>query len=154
MDRRTAHARKKTWPSPGIWDGLGASVMLIGQDLSEGAADLVFQLPQVLAAWQFMIEIIPAQLAAERLSRLSGVDCDSFKLCSFIVEDDSGLLGGADQSHSPKDTEFIETSESMIAGVDIGGTKVAVGVVDHHGRVLSSRNRQPVLTANTRARST
>jgi glutamine---fructose-6-phosphate transaminase (isomerizing) len=73
---------------------LGASVMLIGQHLSESAADLVFQLPEVLANWQSLIDIIPAQLAAESLSRLSGVDCDSFKLCPYIVEDDSGLLSG------------------------------------------------------------
>jgi glutamine---fructose-6-phosphate transaminase (isomerizing) len=73
---------------------LGASVMLIGQHLSENAADLVFGLPEVPADWQFLIDIIPAQLAAERLSRLSGADCDSFKLCHYIVEDDSGLLSG------------------------------------------------------------
>lgn len=73
---------------------LGASVMLIGQQLAESAADLVFRLPEVTADWQFLIDIIPAQLAAERLSRLAEVDCDSFKLCSFIVEDDSGLLKG------------------------------------------------------------
>ncbi len=72
---------------------LGASVMLIGQRLPEKTADLMFQLPQVPADWQFLIDIIPAQLAAEKLSRLSGVDCDSFKLCSFIVEDDTGPLG-------------------------------------------------------------
>jgi hypothetical protein len=42
--------------------------------------------------WQFLIDIIPAQLAAERLARLSGVDCDSFRFCSFIVEDEYGLL--------------------------------------------------------------
>jgi glucosamine--fructose-6-phosphate aminotransferase (isomerizing) len=73
---------------------LGASVMLVGQHLPESAADLVFRLPEVPADWQFLIDIIPAQLAAESLSRLSGVDCDSFKLCPYIVEDDSGLLGG------------------------------------------------------------
>ena len=73
---------------------LGASVMLIGQHLPESGADLVFRLPEVLADWQFLIDIIPAQLAAESLSRLSGVDCDSFKLCPYIVEDDSGLLSG------------------------------------------------------------
>ena len=33
------------------------------------------------------------QLAAEALSRLRGVDCDSFRVCSFIVEDEHGLLG-------------------------------------------------------------
>jgi glutamine---fructose-6-phosphate transaminase (isomerizing) len=71
---------------------LGATVMLIGQDLSADAGDLVMQLPPVSAAWQFLIDIIPAQLAAERLSRMSGVDCDSFRFCSFIVEDEYGLL--------------------------------------------------------------
>jgi glucosamine--fructose-6-phosphate aminotransferase (isomerizing) len=72
---------------------LGASVMLIGQRLREDAADLVFQLPEVPANWQFLIDIIPAQLAAESLARLSGVDPDSFNICSYIVEDESGLLG-------------------------------------------------------------
>jgi glutamine---fructose-6-phosphate transaminase (isomerizing) len=71
---------------------LGASVMLIGQNLPDDAADLVFQLPAIPSEWQFLIDIIPAQLAAERLSRLSGVDCDSFRLCSFVVEDEFGLL--------------------------------------------------------------
>jgi glucosamine--fructose-6-phosphate aminotransferase (isomerizing) len=71
---------------------LGASVMLIGQNLPGDAGDLVFQLPAIPAEWQFLIDIIPVQLAAERLSRLSGVDCDSFRLCSFVVEDEYGLL--------------------------------------------------------------
>jgi len=71
---------------------LGASVMLIGQELPPDAGDVVFQLPAVVPGWQFLIEIIPAQLAAERLARLSGVDCDSFRLCSYIVEDEYGLL--------------------------------------------------------------
>lgn len=72
---------------------LGASVILIGQNLPPDAGDLVFQLPQVPAEWQFMIDILPAQLAAEYLARLSGVDCDSFRLCSYIVEDECGLIG-------------------------------------------------------------
>ena len=71
---------------------LGASVMLIGQHLPSDSADLVFQLPTVPPAWQFLIDIIPAQLAAERLAGLAGVHCDSFRLCSFIVEDEYGLL--------------------------------------------------------------
>ncbi|PYT49277.1 MAG: hypothetical protein DMG44_11120 [Acidobacteria bacterium] len=71
---------------------LGASVMLIGQHLPGDAGDLVFQLPAIPSEWQFLIDIIPVQLAAERLSRLSGVDCDSFRLCSFVVEDEYGLL--------------------------------------------------------------
>ncbi|MGA8151901.1 MAG: SIS domain-containing protein [Terriglobales bacterium] len=71
---------------------VGASVMLIGQDIPQDAGDLVFPLPVIVPGWQFLIDIIPAQLAAERLAGLTGVDCDSFRLCSFIVEDEYGLL--------------------------------------------------------------
>jgi glucosamine--fructose-6-phosphate aminotransferase (isomerizing) len=71
---------------------LGASVMLIGQKVPEDAGDLVFQLTAIPAEWQFLIDIIPAQLVAERLAQLSGVDCDTFRLCSFVVEDEGGLL--------------------------------------------------------------
>src|SRR3984893_9706968 len=71
---------------------LGARVMLIGQRLPEDAGDLVFQLPEIASEWQFLIDIIPAQLVAERLARLSGADPDTFRLCSFVVEDEAGLL--------------------------------------------------------------
>ena len=71
---------------------LGAAVMLIGQNAPQDAGDLVFQLPSVPPGWQFLIDIIPAQLAAEKLARLSGVDSDTFRYCSFIVEDEYGLL--------------------------------------------------------------
>jgi glutamine---fructose-6-phosphate transaminase (isomerizing) len=71
---------------------LGAQVMLIGEKLPPDAAPLTFQMPEMPAHWQFLLDIIPAQLAAERLSLLSGVDCDVFRYCSFIVEDDRGLL--------------------------------------------------------------
>jgi fructoselysine-6-P-deglycase FrlB-like protein len=71
---------------------LGASVMLIGQDIPANAGDLVFRLPEVPSEWQFLIDVIPVQLAAEHLALLSGVDCDSFRLCSYIVEDEWGLL--------------------------------------------------------------
>jgi len=71
---------------------LRARVMLIGQRLPDDAGDLVFQLPAIPSEWQFLIDIIPAQLVAERLARLSGSDPDTFKLSSFIVEDESGLL--------------------------------------------------------------
>jgi glutamine---fructose-6-phosphate transaminase (isomerizing) len=71
---------------------LGAAVMSIGQHLPADAGDLMFQLPEVPEGWQFLIDIIPAQLAAEALARISGVDCDSFSLCPYIVEDEYGLL--------------------------------------------------------------
>ena len=72
---------------------LGASVMLIGEKLPPDAGDLVCQLPSSPADWQFAVDVLPIQLAAERLSRMVGVDCDSFRVCSYIVEDEHGLLG-------------------------------------------------------------
>jgi glucosamine--fructose-6-phosphate aminotransferase (isomerizing) len=80
---------------------LGAAVMLIGQNVPGDAGDLVFQLPRVPPGWQFLIDIIPAQLAAEKLARLSGVDSDTFRYSSFIVEDEYGLF--ADEKGSPKE---------------------------------------------------
>jgi glutamine---fructose-6-phosphate transaminase (isomerizing) len=80
---------------------LGASVMLIGQNLPQNAADLVLEIPEIPAPWQFLIDIIPAQLAAERLARQSGADPDSFRYCSYIVEDEGGLLKQDSNSNSP-----------------------------------------------------
>ena len=72
---------------------LGASVMLIGQELPENSEHLAFEVPEVHADWQFVLDVLPVQLAAERLAGLSGVDCDTFRVCSYIVEDENGLLG-------------------------------------------------------------
>lgn len=72
---------------------LGASVMLIGERLPRDSGDLVCELPASPPQWQFVVDVIPIQLAAERLSRLAGVDCDSFRICSYVVEDEHGLLG-------------------------------------------------------------
>jgi glutamine---fructose-6-phosphate transaminase (isomerizing) len=71
---------------------LGTGVMLVGQNVPADSGDLVFNLPVFPAEWQFVIDIIPAQLAAEKLARLSGVDPDTFRLCSFVVDEDGGLL--------------------------------------------------------------
>jgi glutamine---fructose-6-phosphate transaminase (isomerizing) len=70
---------------------LGANVLLIGQDLDGIEADVVLNLPRILPEWQFLIDIIPAQIAAECLSRRAGRDCDSFRICSYIVTDEGGL---------------------------------------------------------------
>ena len=76
---------------------LGARVLLIGQQLEESAADCVLRLPSIPAQWQFLIEIIPIQIAAERLAVLCGEDPDSFRLCSYIVEDEGGLIQASPQ---------------------------------------------------------
>ncbi|HTF61099.1 MAG TPA: SIS domain-containing protein, partial [Edaphobacter sp.] len=62
---------------------LGASVMLIGSNLPVDAGDLVIQLPPWPSGWQFLMDIVPAQLAAEALARLTGADCDSFRFASY-----------------------------------------------------------------------
>lgn len=72
---------------------LGAVVSLIGLDLQMDAADLVFQIPAVPSGWQFLVDVIPMQLAAEVLAGRRGVDCDSFRVCTYIVENEHGLLG-------------------------------------------------------------
>jgi glucosamine--fructose-6-phosphate aminotransferase (isomerizing) len=77
---------------------LGARVMLIGEGLSDSAGDLVCSLPISPRGWQFLADIIPVQLAAERLSRLRGVDCDSLRYCSYIVENEGGILQGDKES--------------------------------------------------------
>jgi glutamine---fructose-6-phosphate transaminase (isomerizing) len=69
---------------------LDARVMLIEQGLPGDAGDLVFQLPEIASEWQFLIDVIPAQLVAQRLARLSGADPDTFRLCSSVVEDEAG----------------------------------------------------------------
>lgn len=71
---------------------LGALVMVIGHDLPDDAGDLVFQLPRIPPEWRFLIDIMPVQLMAGHMARLSGGDCDSFRICSYIVEDEYGLL--------------------------------------------------------------
>jgi len=75
---------------------LGASVLLIGQQLDEAAGECVLSLPAIPARWQFLIDIIPIQIAVERLAAVRGVDPDSFRLCKYIVEDEGGLIHPAD----------------------------------------------------------
>jgi glucosamine--fructose-6-phosphate aminotransferase (isomerizing) len=72
---------------------LGARVLLIGQDLPKDAGHLVLQLPEIRREWQFLIDIIPIQITAERLAVAGKQDCDTFRLCQYIIEDEGGLIG-------------------------------------------------------------
>ena len=71
---------------------LGASVLVIGQNLNQQSSDCILNLPAIPARWQFLIDIIPIQIAVERLAAVRGEDPDSFKLCKYIVEDEGGLI--------------------------------------------------------------
>jgi glucosamine--fructose-6-phosphate aminotransferase (isomerizing) len=69
----------------------GVKLLLIGQNLPPEAGDLVFALPPIPSDWQFLVDIIPVQLAAEYLAQVRGVDCDNFRICPYIVESEEGL---------------------------------------------------------------
>lgn len=83
---------------------LGALSLLIGQQLEPESADCVLRLPAIPSQWQFLIEVVPIQIAAERFAVLRGEDPDSFRLCSYIVENEGGLIHSAPQI-STKETE-------------------------------------------------
>ena len=70
---------------------LGAKVLLIGQKNPEAVGHLLLELPPVDSEWQFAVEIVPIQIAAERLARRAGRNCDVFRICSYIVTDEGGL---------------------------------------------------------------
>lgn len=89
------HMRREDLALAGDLRKLGARVLLIGQKLEESAGDCVLNLPVIAERWQFLIEIIPIQLAAESLAALRGEDPDNFRLCSYIVEDEGGLGSNA-----------------------------------------------------------
>jgi glucosamine--fructose-6-phosphate aminotransferase (isomerizing) len=77
---------------------LGARVMLVGQRLPSSPWELAFEIPAIAPEWQFLVDVIPAQLCAERFARRRGVEPDSFRVCSYIVEDEYGLLPKQGQS--------------------------------------------------------
>lgn len=86
----------------------GAKVLLIGQDLDRSATDLVLNLPAVPPRWQFLIDIVPIQIAAERLAERRGQDCDSFRICSYIVEEEGGLISRSSHPAGHKSKEVAE----------------------------------------------
>lgn len=69
----------------------GTKCMLIGVDLPTDAADLVLSVPSILPAWQFLVDCMPAQLAAVRLAALRNQDCDSFRICPYVIDREGGL---------------------------------------------------------------
>ena len=74
--------------------GRDVPVMLIGQNLTANAAKLTLETPALApeySHWQFLVDVIPAQLASEVLARHRGADCDSFLFCPYIIEAEGGL---------------------------------------------------------------
>jgi len=87
---------------------MGASVMLIGQDLPSDAGELVIPLAPSPTHWQFLTDIFPVQLAADHLAELSGKDCDSFRFASYVVDDDHGLFSNGIEASVPGHSTLTE----------------------------------------------
>jgi hypothetical protein len=49
--------------------------------------------PATPPGWQFLVDCLPIQLAAEELARRRGADCDEFRICPYIIESEGGLSG-------------------------------------------------------------
>lgn len=86
------HAREADYAIARDLRSLGAMVMAVGSALPVDTGDLTIEFPHWPPGWQFVMNILPAQLAAERLAALSGVDCDAFRYASYVVEDSYGLI--------------------------------------------------------------
>lgn len=70
-------------------------VLLIGQHLPKAVANLTLEIPPLPAefsAWQFLADIIPAQLASAHLAQQLGADSDNFAICPYIIESEGGLV--------------------------------------------------------------
>lgn len=67
------------------------NLMLIGQALERDTRDFVLSLPEIPGDWQFLIDIIPLQIAAELYGHLRGYDCDRFLVSSYVIQSDDGL---------------------------------------------------------------
>jgi fructoselysine-6-P-deglycase FrlB-like protein len=73
----------------------GVAVMLIGQHLPDDVDCLALDIPPLSAEfciWQFLSDIIPAQLASAHLARQLGADSDGFSICPYIIESEGGLV--------------------------------------------------------------
>lgn len=67
------------------------ATMVIGQNIEPDPRELRIALPAIAADWQFLIDIVPIQIAAEMYGEQRGFDCDRFLISSYVVESDGGL---------------------------------------------------------------
>jgi fructoselysine-6-P-deglycase FrlB-like protein len=72
----------------------GAKVMLIGSAMQMKGDALVLDVPATPEGWQFLVDVMPGQLAAYHFSKLRGMDCDSFGICPYVITSEGGLQGG------------------------------------------------------------
>jgi glucosamine--fructose-6-phosphate aminotransferase (isomerizing) len=68
----------------------GVKVILIGAGISADGV-LALDVPTTPEGWQFLVDIMPGQLAAYWFSKLRGMDCDSFSICPYVITSEGGL---------------------------------------------------------------
>ncbi|RPD42595.1 SIS domain-containing protein [Chitinophaga barathri] len=71
--------------------GKKVNVLSIGQELPGRLKGHTVYVPSCPWLFSPVINIIPLQLAAEKLARMKGIDPDVFLYCNFIVESEGGL---------------------------------------------------------------
>lgn len=69
----------------------GIQLLTIGNNLPVELKGLKIEMPEISYSFQPVINIIPMQLAADKLAGIKGEDCDSFRFCNFVVEHEGGL---------------------------------------------------------------
>ncbi|MBX3241000.1 MAG: SIS domain-containing protein [Chitinophagaceae bacterium] len=69
----------------------GVRILMVGNDLPEDTGAEKIYLPAIPGLFGPVINIIPIQLAVEKLAHLKQVDPDNFYFCSFVVEKEGGL---------------------------------------------------------------
>lgn len=69
----------------------GVKVLVIGNGLEGEIAAEKIQVPEAPGFFSPVINIVPMQLAAEKLARSNNIDPDNFYYCNFIVETEGGL---------------------------------------------------------------
>lgn len=69
----------------------GAKTILIGEELDPDLGDVTLNIPTTPDGWNFLVDIIPMQLAAEYLASVKNQNCDKFEICSYIISSEFGL---------------------------------------------------------------
>jgi glutamine---fructose-6-phosphate transaminase (isomerizing) len=68
-----------------------AGTLTIGTAIPSGTKGHVIEIPPTPTLFHPVVNIIPLQIASEKLSLLKGETPDSFKFCDFVVETEGGL---------------------------------------------------------------
>jgi glucosamine--fructose-6-phosphate aminotransferase (isomerizing) len=71
--------------------GKGVNTVAIGYNLPRELKGYKIEIPAIPYFFSAVVNIIPMQMAAEKLARMKEVDPDSFLFCNFVVELEGGL---------------------------------------------------------------